>query len=137
MRRRKNNFFGTVRKEKVIDSYYDLYRDWGLIEASFAQQYGIRLRKEKMSWSEFTTLLAGLNGKTPLGEMVSIRSESDPEIVRNFSPQQKKIRSDWRSWIAQKQIEENPEGTREELEALHKALEAAFGGDGEWQTQVR
>lgn len=77
-------------------SFYNLIDDWELIEASFAQQYGIRLRREDdMTWDEFTTLLAGLNGDTPLGHIVSIRSEKDKERIKNFSPAEKKIRNDW------------------------------------------
>lgn len=48
-----------------------------------------------MSWDEFCTLLSGLGPKTPLGEIVQIRSEKDKEILKHFTPQQKKIRSDW------------------------------------------
>ena len=43
------------------ESWYDLLEDYDLIEASFAKQYGIRLRNEQdMTWSEFATLLSGL-----------------------------------------------------------------------------
>lgn len=77
-------------------SYYDIFEDWGLIEASFAQQYGIRLRnEEEMSWDEFSTLLSGLNVETPLGHIVSIRAETDRERIKRFSPAERKIRSDW------------------------------------------
>lgn len=48
-----------------------------------------------MVWDEFTTLLCGINGDTPLGRIVSIRSEKDPKIIKNFSPAEKKIRNDW------------------------------------------
>lgn len=48
-----------------------------------------------MSWDEFCTLLSGLKADTPLGTIVSIRSENDKDIIKNFTPQQKKIRSDW------------------------------------------
>jgi hypothetical protein len=69
-----------------------------LIEASFAQQYGIRLRREEdMQWGEFTTLLAGLNGETPLGHIVSIRSETDKEKLKHFTPEERRIRNEWRS----------------------------------------
>ena len=79
-------------------SYYDLIQDYELVEASFAQQYGIRLRRENdMSWDEFSTLLAGLNGETPLGHIVSIRSETDKERLKHFTPAERKIRNDWRS----------------------------------------
>lgn len=79
------------------DTFYDLHEDWALIEASFAQQYGIRLRKEyhTMSFDEFCTLLSGLKPDTPLGSIVSIRSETDKNIIKHFTPQQKKIRNEW------------------------------------------
>lgn len=69
-----------------------------MIEASFAQQYGIRLRVEnEMLWDEFCTLLSGLNGDTPLGYLVRIRSERDPKIRRQFTKEEQKIYRDWRS----------------------------------------
>ena len=75
-----------------------------MIEASFAQQYGIRLRvEEEMPWDEFTTLLSGLNHKTPLGQIVAIRSENDPEHLKNFSSDQRRIRNEWRK-RASKQV---------------------------------
>lgn len=33
---------------------------------------------------------------TPLGNVVSIRSEDDKNVLKNFTPEQKRIRSDWR-----------------------------------------
>lgn len=87
-----------MQPSKAADSYYELIGDWELIEASFAQQYGIRLRREDdMSWDEFATLLAGLNGDTPLGRIVSIRSETDKERLKTFTPEERKIRSAWRA----------------------------------------
>lgn len=79
-------------------AYYDLIGDYELVEASFAQQYGIRLRYESgMTWDEFTTLLAGINGDTPLGRIVSIRSENDKERLKHFTPEERRIRNEWRS----------------------------------------
>lgn len=49
-----------------------------------------------MPWSEFLTLLAGLNGETPLGATVRIRAEKDPKILKDFTPEQKRIRAQWR-----------------------------------------
>lgn len=78
--------------------YYDLIDDYELIESSFAQQYGIRLRREDdMSWDEFVTLLSGINGDTPLGRIVSIRAENDPETLKRFTASEKKIRNEWRT----------------------------------------
>ncbi len=68
-----------------------------MIESSFAQQYGIRLRKDlkNMDWGEFSSLLAGINSETPLGNYVRIRSETDPEKIKNFTTSEKEIRSEW------------------------------------------
>lgn len=49
----------------------------------------------EMTWVEFSSLLRGLNGDTPLGNLVQIRSETNPEILKNFSTSQQKIRNDW------------------------------------------
>lgn len=70
--------------------------DWELIEASFLKQYGIRLRTEDdMSYSEFCSLLSGIMPDTPLGRIVSIRAETDREVISRFSDSQKKIRNEW------------------------------------------
>ena len=59
-------------------------------------QYGIRLRTEdNLSWPEFCTLVSGLMGDTPLGNVVSIRSEKDPNVLERYTDSQKKIRNDW------------------------------------------
>lgn len=79
------------------NSWYDLFEDWSLIESSFAQQYGIRLRKNlsEMEWGEFASLLSGLNGDTPLGNVVRIRSEKDPKVIKTFTASEKQIRNEW------------------------------------------
>lgn len=40
--------------------------------------------------------MAGLDGKSPLGRIVSIRAENDPEILKQYSPEQRQIRDRWR-----------------------------------------
>lgn len=70
-----------------------------MIEASFAMQYGIRLRNDDMSWSEFCTLLTGIMPETPLGQIVSIRSEENKDILKNFTKEQHKIRNEWRNRV--------------------------------------
>jgi hypothetical protein len=118
------NDFKTRNKN---ESYYDLYEDYGLIEASFAQQYGIRLRNEDdMTWDEFTTLLSGLNGDTPLGNVVSIRSEKDPKRIKEFTKEQKRIHRDW-----QRKQAENM--TREEYDEAMKMFSNLFRGMAETQ----
>lgn len=72
--------------------------DEALIVSSFAQQYGIRLLKEDISVCEYRKLLSGINGDTPLGYVVKIRSENDPEKIKEFSENELKIRSDWQAF---------------------------------------
>lgn len=111
-------------KQQKSNDFYDLYEDWDLIEASFAQQYGIRLRHEEyMPWGEFSNLLAGLNYKTPLGSIISIRSETDSEKLKHFTPEQREIRDEWRTRWVQKQ---DPVDTKKQIEQLQAALKAAF-----------
>ena len=76
---------------------YDIIDDYDLIESSFLQQYGMRLRNVSLEWDEFLNLLCGLLPETPLGRVVAIRTEKDPEVLKNFTPEQKKIRNQWLS----------------------------------------
>lgn len=102
--------------------------DWGLIEASFTAQYGIRLRNEPdMPWTEFCTLLAGIMPKTPLGQVVQIRSEENKDILKNFTPEQHRIRNEWRN----RQMEEynksmTDEEKKKKIEELQQIFAKAF-----------
>lgn len=86
------------------DPYYDLLEDFDLVVASFQTQYGMRLSRElkDMKWNEFCTLLSGIQPETPLGRIVSIRAEDDKEVLKHFSKEQKRIRSEWRNKRAKK-----------------------------------
>lgn len=77
------------------DVWYDLIEDYPLIEASFLEQYGIRLSEVNMSWREFSDLLACLSADTALGRIVAIRSETDAEVLKEFTKGQKEIRETW------------------------------------------
>ena len=84
------------KRHPQSETYYDIWDDWELIESSYLSQYGIRLRTENdMSWEEFCSLLCGIMPETPLGRIVSIRSEKDPKIIKNFTKEQKRIRNEW------------------------------------------
>lgn len=93
MRKWRNDF-----QSQNSEAWYDLVDDWDLIESSFSQQYGIRLRKtiDDMEWGEFISLLAGLNGDTPLGNVVRIRSENDPKKIKEFNKYERQIRNEWK-----------------------------------------
>lgn len=107
-------------KTKPVDSYYDIFDDYSLIEASFLEQYGIRLREtEDMSWDEFCTYLSGLNEKTALGKVVAIRSEKDPKVIKEMSADQKRIRREW----AKKQASQI---SQEDAERIMRDMSAGF-----------
>ncbi len=82
-------------KKNQNDNYYDLIDDYDLIEQSFFKQYGIRLRSVELETDEFLNLLSGIMADTPLGLIVQIRSETDPDVINSFTPEQKRIRSEW------------------------------------------
>lgn len=121
-RQRRNGF---ARKQVCNEKWYDLYEDWGLIEASFTSQYGIRLRSETdMSWNEFCTLLAGIMPETPLGQIVSIRAENDKDVLKNFTKEQHKIRNEWRNraFITMDKAE-----MKRQVKMFQEAVKKAFG----------
>ena len=109
------------------DYYYDIEEDWTLIESSFFKQYGIRLRVvDDMPYSEFCSYLSGLMPDTPLGSIVQIRAEDDKEILKNFTDEQKRIRSEWRNKVAQNMPEQDAEQAVKAFEEMFRKL--AKGG---------
>lgn len=57
-----------------------------------------------MSWYEFCNLLSGLDYKTPLGKIISIRAEKDKNVIKNFSQEEKRIRYEWKKKQEDKDI---------------------------------
>ena len=72
-----------------------------------------------MSWREFSYLMTGLSPDTALGRIVSIRAENDPETLKEFTPEQRKIRSDYRKKIAK-------DKTPQEVKSIAEQLKQAF-----------
>jgi hypothetical protein len=117
-------------KNNSNESYYDLREDWALIEASLAAQYGIRIRQNAdIPWNEFCTLVAGLMPETPLGNIVTIRSEKDRKVIKNFTPAQRKIYSDWQLRAANTKLN-NPEQLEKSMKNFEMAFAQMFGGGG-------
>lgn len=80
-----------------------------------------------MKWVEFSTLLAGLNQETPLGALVAIRTEEDPERLKSFTPEMKKIRNAWVKQRIEKKMKRDPNFARREAERMQSAFRQAFG----------
>ena len=68
-----------------------------------------------MSWREFSYFLGGLSHETPLGRIVSIRAEENPETLKNFTPEQRKIRSEYRKKIALKKSDKEVKNAIEQF----------------------
>ncbi|MGM0238520.1 hypothetical protein ID741_001113 [Enterococcus sp. AZ103] len=64
-------------------------------------------------------MISGLDGETPLGRVVQIRSEEDPKMLEHFSEGQHKIRNEWRLRLSK-------EKTDVELNQVLDELKNAF-----------
>lgn len=100
------------------EPYYDIKEDWALIVASFQTQYGIRISKELagMSWYEFSYLLSGLSGDTPLGHMIGIRAEDDPKVIKTFTPEQRTLRAQYRKKLAMRKSKQDVDNTLDKIQ---------------------
>lgn len=111
------------------DALYDADFDALLIEQSIATQYGILPADQgELPYSEWAKLVSGLMDNTPLGKVVETRGETDPKVIAQMGPWQKRIRAEWQSFLAKKAVQQ----PRQELMAQMANLEAmfakAFGG---------
>ena len=107
--------------------WYDFYDDWDLIEASIAQQYGIRIRNEikTISWSEVKMLISGLLSDTPLGRVIQIRSENDKDQLKAFTPEMHRIRNEWRNRMAKDKLKDE-DALNRTFENMERMLEILF-----------
>lgn len=80
-----------------------------------------------MSWGEFTALLAGLSPDTVLGRVVAIRTEEDKNVIEHFTPDQKKIYSEWHDRKARTMSQAAYDSEMAKLEAMFASM---FGGGG-------
>jgi hypothetical protein len=75
-----------------------------------------------MKWDEFKALVSGLSAETPLGKMVSIRSENDKDTIKRFTKEQKRIRNEWRSRSAQNMGKQTFEQAMLSFEKMFEAM---------------
>lgn len=119
--RKWRNDFKTINN---TDTYYDLFEDWDLIASSLKTQYGYSIRREidNLSWGELSSDIAGLKGDTPLGNIIRIRSEKNPDVLKNFSADELRIRNEWRKKSASKISEENYNDVMEGIKNMFKSM---------------
>lgn len=72
-----------------------------------------------MSWREFAYMMEGLSGETPLGRIISIRAERDPEQIKKFTPEQRRIRN---TYLAKQAQHKTPKQVEEALEGMKQAF---------------
>lgn len=100
-----------------------------MIEASFAMQYPSKdlfaVGDDDMEWREFVTLLSGIMPETPLGQIIKIRSEDDDDILQHFTPEQHRIRNEWRNRQLQETIKQsNKNEVMKQMKAMFKSMAA-------------
>ena len=90
--------------------------------------YGIRLSRDLrgMKWKEFSSLMTGLSHETPLGRIASIRAENDPARLREFTPEMRRIRSEWQTRKAKNRPQKDVDSF---LESMLQAFTSMAGGE--------
>lgn len=77
-------------------------------------------------------MVTGLMNNTPLGQVVRVRSETDREIIKNFTPDQRAIRDEWSRFLAsqvkEKEFSKDDEADwYRQMSDLEGAFASAFG----------
>ena len=91
------------------------------------QQYGLRIQSDEfseMSWDEFSDLLSGLGEQTPLVRVAQIRLETRPEVLKDFTPEQRAMRSDW---LRRRALARPKDETDAFLAQVQASFSASFG----------
>lgn len=82
-----------------------------------------------MNWKEFASLIRGLNGDTPLGIVVAIRAENNPDALKDFTPEQRRIRSEWRNKQAKLKPQNEVDSFIESMKQMFIDLAGETNGD--------
>lgn len=64
-------------------------------------------------------MLEGLSGDTPLGRIIAIRAEDRPDNLKAFTPDQRRIRSEYRKKMAGRK-------PKEEIKQAYENMKKAF-----------
>jgi hypothetical protein len=114
-----------MKKAGNSEPYYDLNDDWALIVASFQSEYGIRLSRDLdgMKWQEFSSYINGLGADTPLGRIVSIRAENNAEVLKEFTPEQRRIRNEYRRKIAGQKSDKDVDKALDQIKQAFIAMQ--------------
>lgn len=86
---------------------------------------------KEMKWVEFRALLAGLGADTPLGQIISIRSEEDKDVLEHFTDRQRQIRNRWRNRKAKEVSKENLESALDDFKNIFIRMAGGLPNEGE------
>lgn len=67
-------------------------------------------------------MVSGLMDDTPLGRVVGVRSETNQEIIKQYTPEQRAICNEW----ARFKMTQKPKASEEEMQKQFAELERAF-----------
>lgn len=81
--------------------------------------------EDDITADRFMILLSGIMPETPLGNIIKIRSETDPEVIKHMTPGQRKIRDEW---LAKKRHEKYDNMSKEEKLKQIEEIKKAFAG---------
>lgn len=74
--------------------------------------------------------MGGLMDDTPLGRVVAVRAETNREAIRRFTPWQRRLRAEWKQFLARRAVRQLDEAAlRCEMAGLERMLSRAFGGE--------
>ncbi len=62
---------------------------------------------------------------TPLGSVVSVRAEKDPKVIKDFTKDQKRIRSDWLK-RKQAKLKDNPDAYNSYWANMQQAFKSMY-----------
>jgi len=68
-----------------------------------------------MGWYEFSYLLQGLSGETPLGHIIAIRAENRPDVIREMSASEKAVHNEYRKKMALKKSEKETQNALDNI----------------------
>lgn len=75
-----------------------------------------------MKWSEFRDLLSGLGPESALMRVVNIRAEEDKDVLKHFTPEQRRIRSQWRNRAARQKPQAEVASFLQQMQKTFAAL---------------
>ena len=111
------------------ESWYDPEYDQELIEQSIAKQYHILPSEQgELKYRDWALLVSGLMDDTPLGRVVLVRSESNPDRIKAFGQSERRIRAEWAAYRSLQKSPLPAEESKAQIAALETMIAGMFGG---------